>query len=257
MIKKYLLLVIAGLFIYGCVPTKEISDERSISADRLLKRVEANRRKVKTFLGIGTLDIKSSEINAKSNFEVKIVRPDSVTISLFGPFGIDLARINVNNKDFVFLDVINNRVYKGKVGPGVIKQVLKIDIQFDELINLLTGSVNLSDKLSFQPEAKLLNENNYSVEINDDQSNTNFIYTINSANLAISEFKIIDDSKSLFSAEYSDILRYDDVPVARSIKVNDIRGNQKINVMYRKVEINKNVGSLKIEIPEDAEITNW
>lgn len=257
MIKKYLILIITGLSIYGCVPTKEISDERSISADRLLKRVEANRRKVKTFLGVGSLDIKSSEINAKSNFEVRISRPDSVTISLFGPFGIDLARINVNNKDFIFLDVINNRVYKGKVGPGVIKQVLKIDIQFEELINLLTGSVNLSDKLSFQPDAKLLADNKYLVEINDDKNDTNFIYTINSSDLAISEFQIISDNKSLFSAEYSDVFRYDDVPIARSIKVNDIRGNQKINVSYRKVEVNKNIGSLKIEIPEDAEIINW
>jgi hypothetical protein len=163
----------------------------------------------------------------------------------------------VNNKDFIFLDVINNRVYKGKVGPGVIKQVLKIDIQFEELINLLTGSVNLSDKLSFQPDAKLLADNKYLVEINDDKNDTNFIYTINSSDLAISEFQIISDNKSLFSAEYSDVFRYDDVPIARSIKVNDIRGNQKINVSYRKVEVNKNIGSLKIEIPEDAEIINW
>lgn len=259
MIKKILLLsVVVVLFaVEGCVPTKQIGVERTISADRLLKRIEANRRKVKSFSAVGSIDIKSSEISGKSTFEVKIKRPDSVMVALYGPFGIDLARITISNKDFLFFDVINNKIYKGKMRPGVLKDVLKIDIQFEELINLLTGSVNLTEKLSFQQEAKQISGDNYLIEINDQRISTDYLYTVNTQDLSVNEYNVMLSSKKVFEAKYSDFYKYDDITVARAIRVDDIQRNQKINIDYKKIELNKEIGVLKIDIPDDAQIIDW
>jgi len=77
----------------SCAPSKPTEKVRLMSADRLIKRLEANRRKVKTFNGNGSLMINSQSVNAKSSFEVMIKKPDSIKVSFFGPFGIDLAQV--------------------------------------------------------------------------------------------------------------------------------------------------------------------
>lgn len=55
------------VYIIGCAPSRQFDDDRVLSADRLIKRLEANRRKVKTFRGTGLLNIQSNQLNAKRN----------------------------------------------------------------------------------------------------------------------------------------------------------------------------------------------
>ena len=84
--KKILLVLFftAALVITSCVPSKPVhDDEKILPADRLIKRLEANRRKIKTFQGTGILNINTPEINAKANFEVVLKKPDSVKVSIW------------------------------------------------------------------------------------------------------------------------------------------------------------------------------
>jgi outer membrane lipoprotein-sorting protein len=260
--KSFLILTvftfIAALFLDGCIPSKEVQQERIISADRLIKRLEANRRKIKTYSGYGSVTIKTSDMDAKSSFQVEIKRPDSVKVSFFGPFGVDLASALITQNNFQFYDAINNTYYKGKLKSGAMKQVMKIDVSFDELLDILTGSVNMTDRLKETPTAYESQDENYNLVYNDSTISKTSQYTIRQKDLSITNFAVRDFSgKSLINAGYSDFHEAENMQVPYKIDVNEVSSNQKIKLEYRSIDVNKEIGNLNIDIPNDAKIIDW
>ena len=68
-----------------------------------------------------------------------------------GPFGIELAQALVTNKSFVFYDALHNTAYEGESTDEVLKNIFKIDLPFNDLLDAFIGSVNLTSKLYKQP----------------------------------------------------------------------------------------------------------
>ena len=257
--KSFLFLIITAvvsiLFIDGCAPAVPVQTERMISVDRLTKRLEANRRKIKTFTGAGSISIKTDELDATSSFQVEIKKPDTVKVSFFGPFGIDLAFALITQKNFEFYDAINNTFYKGKITPDVMKRILKINISFNELMDIATGSVNLSEELRSVPDKFESTDNLYKLTYTDSVSKKSDQFFIRSDELEIRQYLQNDSKgKNLFDAKYSNFRKIEDVSIPTQINVNDIANDQKIMIEYRTIEINTEIGRLKIDIPDDAKI---
>lgn len=246
------------IYLAGCAPTKQFDAERILSSDRLIKRLEANRRKVKEFRGTGVISIQSSEINAKSNFEVLIKKPDSVRVSFYGPFGIDLAQAVITPRDFQFYDVINNNLYRGRLKDGIMKQILKIDMSFDEILDALAGSVNLTDKLRAEPDKYETISDHYQLTYSDSISSINKIYLVRISDLAISKSLLNRfNGDKLLEGDYSRFKVIDDVAIPYDITLNDLPNKQKLAIEYRTIEVNKNNGNLKLVIPNDVKIIEW
>jgi hypothetical protein len=63
--------------------------------------------------------------------------------------------------------------------------------------------------------------------------------------------------KNLLDAKFSNFRKFDEIPIPGEINFNDIANNQKIKIEYRKIEINSEIGNLKLELPSDAKIIEW
>jgi len=72
----------------GCVPSKPTEDVELLPSERLINKLEANRRKIKNFEGIGVFEIESDQYSNSANFQIVMQKPDSIYFSLLGPFGI-------------------------------------------------------------------------------------------------------------------------------------------------------------------------
>lgn len=256
LILSSILLII--IIIAGCAPTKPVIEERVLSADRLIKRLEANRRKIKSFNGAGVISVSSNQINARSTFQVTLKKPDSLKISFYGPFGIDLAHSLITPTNFQFYDVINNTLYRGHMRDGIIERVLKVNFSFDELIDALAGSVNLTEKLRVEPDRFSNTTNTYILTYLDSENDIEKIYNIRSDDFAIIENILKKtDGKVLVEGKYSKFKNYEDVPVPHEITLNDIANKQNLKVEYRQIVVNKNTGSLKLDIPSDVNVIEW
>lgn len=260
--KKSLLTLLSLILILlaaeGCAPTRPITEERMISADRLIKKLEANRRKIKTFRGTGVISVSSSDLNARSNFEVILKKPDSLKVSFYGPFGIDLAHALITPDNFLFYDVINNNLYRGRMRDGIIKQVLKVEFPLDELVDALAGSVNLTDKLRVEPDKYDVEGDSYKLTYFHPDQNFEKIFTVRNDDLAISQNLLKNSNgKILLEGKFSRFKTFDDVPIPQEIFLNDLSNKQSLRVDYRRIEINQNSISLKIEIPSDVKIREW
>lgn len=253
------ILFASALIATSCVPSKPVQDdEKILPADRLIKKLEANRRKIKTFEGSGILNIQTPQITAKANFEVVLKKPDSVKVSVYGPFGIELAHALVSKNDFIFYDVMRNSIYKGSAKQDVLKQIFKVDLTFDDLMDAFAGAVNLTDKLRNNPDDYEINSNEYILSYKDEDADKESVYKINTEDLAITNYKLVKlPEEILFEGSYSDFKNFENVFVPYKTIISNKKQNQSINIEYRNIEINKEVGALSLEFPSDAEIIEW
>lgn len=258
-ITVYILALVGFQFLFSaCVPTKQIADERVYSVDRLVKRLEGNRRKVKEFTATGNLNINSSSINARSNFEVSIKRPDSLKISFYGPFNIDLAHAVITSRDFIFYDVINNTAYRGNMKDGILKRIMKVDMSLNDIIDALTGSVNLTDKLRTEPDKFEADDDFYKLTFLDHSNKIENTYLVRNSDLAITESIIKDFSgKIILTGKFSKFKTIDELAIPQEINLDDQLNKQKIKIDYRNVELNTNKINMKLEIPTDVKISEW
>ncbi len=252
------LAVIVLLQMSGCAPSKPTEEVRLISADRLIKRLEANRRKIKTFNGAGTLMIRSSSINAQSSFEVQIKKPDSIKVSFYGPFGIDLAQVLITQKNFQFYDIINNTLYRGALRKDIMKQLLKVDLPFEQVIDALTGSVNLTEELRREPDHYETDGELYILTYSDSTEKVNNIYLVRNSDFAVSRYLIEDfTGKKNLEGSYSNFNSIEEVPIPYKTILEDPKNNQWMKIEYKKIEANKPVDDFKLEIPTDTKIIEW
>ncbi len=97
-----LLLIDTLILIIGCVPSQPTEDYELLPSERLTNKLEANRRKIKSFDGNGTIIVNTLEMDNSATFRVVLQKPDSIYLTIMGPFGIELAQALVTKEKFVF-----------------------------------------------------------------------------------------------------------------------------------------------------------
>lgn len=255
--KKIILLLIVmfiiPLFVSSCVPSKPNYEKKVLPADRLLKRIEGNRRKIKYFNGTGRLDIKTKEIENTARFEIFIHKPDSIKLSIYGPFGIDVAQALVTKDDFIFHDVLNDIVYTGEISKDVLYKIFKINLSFDDLIDAFAGAVNLTPRLLDEPSIYDITEDNYFLTYN--EKDYSYRYTIDLIDNSIKEYRVIKPDNQVFiQSKYSDFKKMEDVQIPHNIVIKNFIDEQTINIEYRKIKINEAERNLKITYPKDVRV---
>jgi len=258
---KYKLLFILAFVILlfpifnGCIPSKPTEQVEILPSERLIKKLEANRRKIKNFEGNGTVGVNTPELNTSISFRVKLIRPDSVFVDFYGPFGIDLAQAVISANYFTFYDMMNNVVYKGRSDNDVLKKIFKVDLTFSELMDILVGSVNLTVNLTREPDNYEVVYDRYILSYNENNSTRTSKYYVDVRELAITKYQILNSTDNIIAeGTYSKFRVIENIAVPFSIKVERKMDKQELNIEYKNITLNKDNVQIKLEIPDDAEI---
>ena len=258
--KRNIALFVLGMFlIISCSSEKEIKKtERIIPAKRLLVKMEGNRREIKTFHGTGTIKVKSKKFNGSTPFEIYIKKPDSIKVSIYGPFGIDIAHGIFSKNSFMFYDVMHNRVYYGSDKKNILQKLFRIDLSFNDLLDSFTGAVNLTSKLRTLPSNYQVLDDIYKLSYVNKKSKIKSEYIIAKDNLRILDYIVYDSSnKEILSGKYSKFKDYEGVPIPSSLLLRNKMLKQSLTVNYKKIVVNKEIKSLSIKLPTDVEKIKW
>lgn len=250
--------IIILAFLAGCVPSKPVYEEKTASYERLIKKIEANKRRIKTFYGIGSLSVFSNEENLSGNFEVFMRRPDSLKIIIYGPFGIDLAQVLLTKRNFKFYDVMNNTLHTGKATDDILKQIIKMNISFDELYESLTGAMSFSDRLSSTPSIVKDNAGILELTYLDSLGGKKSIYRVNASDLTVNDYKVTTTAnKELLTGTYKNYKSVDEIAIPRYTGLEYKANKQKLIIEYRNIEVNKNIESIDFTVPDDVKVVKW
>lgn len=261
--KKVLLVCFTLLLIAGCsqapqIQTQNVEKPEMLSSERLIIKLESIRRNVRTFNGKGDLSVESKEFSADASFLVKVHKPDSIYLNIFGPFGISLADILVSKEEFTFYNSIENTVYTGDVNQNVLKNIFKIDLSFEDIVDAFAGSVNLSQRLYSQPDSFVTANNEYVMTYFNPETKMRYVYNINLQNLTIKSYTVIDrKDEVVIRGKYTDFRMVENVLIPFKVELSNNKQKQKITIDYNSVDINKNNSIIQFKLPSDANIIEW
>ena len=126
------------------------------------------------------------------------------------------------------------------------------------VVDAFAGAVDLTDKLRREPDELFVKDDTYYLSYSDDVTGRHSLYEILIDDLAITKYKILEQpSNTILEGTYRDFDMFDDVPLPYKINVNYKLMNQDIDINYRSIEVNNDIGSLSFAIPEDVEIVEW
>jgi outer membrane biogenesis lipoprotein LolB len=255
-------ILLAALLLFilldGCVPSKPTEEAEILSSERLINKLEANRRKIKNFEGVGTFEIQSEQYNDGASFQVIMQKPDSIYFSVLGPFGIELAQALVTKDNYIFYDDLHNTAYRGKVNDDILRNIFKINLSFSDLLDAFVGSVNLTSNLYKEPSNYSIEGDKYVLTYVDEEKKLTWVYRVDIRELGITNFTLkSDDDKINIEGNYSDFELVENVDVPFKIEIMNKVKNQKIKIIYKDISTNDKDLRVKFELPGDAEIIEW
>lgn len=262
--KKYLIVIllvinIGGILIFnGCAPIKQVEKVEILSAERLVDKLEVNRRRIRTFEGTGTLVINSEGVENRASFQITLAKPDSIELSIMGPFGMELGEALITKKDYVFYDALRNTAYEGAVNEDILKNIFRIDLPFSNLIDAFLGAVNLTKHLYKKPTKYSVDGDKYVLTYIDSTNQQTEVYHVDIRQLGITNYDIKNLSgDELFTGVYSDFGLLENVAVPYSVNINDKQNDQTLSIKYKKISANKPYIHINFSIPADANIIKW
>lgn len=261
----YSLLLAGSLFLFGCSGSKVVTDTSSdedttltIPSDRLVNRLEIARRRIRNFEGSGTLTIKTPTFENSASFSVTIIKPDTMYLEVTGPFGITVANVLLVKKDITLYDALHNTVYKAKTDKDIMKEVFKVDLGFNELLEVFSGAINLSERLYKTPDDYAVIGNAYSITFADTIKRQTAKYRVRKGDFAITDFSLTGkEGETLMQSLYSDFEMFEKNAVPKKIEVNRKKGTEQLLIEYSKVKMNVSGLSVDFVIPDDADVMEW
>jgi len=253
-----LLVFITLIMIAGCIPSKPTEEYELLPSERLINKLEANRRKIKSFEGNGTIIVNTPTMDNSATFRVVLQKPDSIYLTIMGPFGIELAQALVTKENFVFYDALQNTAYTGSVNSNILQSIFRINLSFDDLLDAFVGSVNLTPNLYRQPDKYFVDGDKYVLTYLDSARQNKTVYKVDVRQLGITDYQLFSiEGDQTLEGKYSKFELLENVAVPYKIQIQNIEDDQKIDIDYRKISVNKNNIQIDFKLPDDATIIKW
>ena len=253
-----ILVIVFTISFYGCVPSKPIDEVEILPSERLINKLEANRRKIKNFEGIGVLSIESEQYDNSASFRVVMQKPDSIYLTILGPFGIELAQALVTKENYIFYDALENKAYTGEVNEDILRDIFKINLSFSDLMDAFVGSVNLTSNLYKQPDDYVVDYDKYILTYIDSDNELTTTYKVDIRQLSITDYKLVaDDGLTDIQGKYSNFEILENVAVPFTIEIQNNIADQKLHIDYRNIVANQSNVYIDFSVPDDAIVISW
>jgi len=223
-----------------------------------IKKSLATRNQILNSLNAeGNISFDTPTMSNDGSLTLSIHQPDSAFVFIEGPFGIDIAKILLTRKDFIYQNIYDNYVVRGYSTRDNIRVLLKIDLEFDEIMNAFTASFNLNDSnftdWKFKDSADV-----YILSFKNKLDTRNRMLVISNSTFDVKKFIKKDlQQKDELIIEYSNYVIHNNARLPENITISRPASKQFVYITYEKIEINPGALKFKIVIPKSAKQYFW
>ena len=255
MINKSKLLFLLTAFIFYSCTSSEIKKGDGMSFEDIKARVNASSERLFSLDADGEISIDSPELSNTGSITVSINKPDSIYTKLEGPFGIDVADLLITRNDFIYYNVMDNKVIKGVSTPDNLRYIMKVKVSFDELINAFSGKYTFSE--DNYEDAKVTSEgNNYIVTTKSGLESRKF--WIDMKSYFVTKIGTYDEKGNIkIEIIYDNFYEKDGIYFPKNISISRPSEKQNIWLTYYNEEFNNNKLTYKLKIPKSAKTILW
>lgn len=243
-----------AIVLYSCTAseTEQVSD---ITFEELKARVNANAEKLYSLDADGEISIDSPGMSNTGTITVSILKPDSIYTKLEGPFGIDVADMLITRNEFLYYNVNDNKVISGLSTPQNLRNIIKVYVSFDEILNAFSGKFSFGN--TENGNAKItMTEDSYIVSIK--SGNEIRKYWVESKNFYVTRLGTYDlNGNTKIEIVYENFYTRDDIIFPKKISISRPKEKQFIWLTYYNEEFNNNKLTYKLKIPKSAKRIKW
>lgn len=214
-----------------------------------------NNHEVTTLRARGTISIESRDFIGTGSITVSLKRPDSILIKVEGPFGIDIGTMLLTKERFLYYDSYSNRVITGATTNRNIRSLLRVDLGFMDVMDLLSGTTPIA-RQRVRPDSVSIDDDQLLLSFKDGSASTRF--WIDPENFVVVRYELVGDQKEpILETRYKRFVRYDKVLLPRSISMLAYRQKHGLALHYDEIEVNNQTLDFSLTIPEKAKRIYW
>lgn len=244
--------LLASLLLSGCASLPSLTRHRSdLSPERVHQIVRANHAGVQVLWGSGRIAIESPEIAQTGSFVVYVKKPDTIAVKLEGPFGIELGSAIVTPDAFAFYNSFQNQLITGSTSPENLNRVLRVNLDFDNMLNLFTGGSFLED--DHEPPSTIEVDEGYLVMAYRGASYSRR-YWIEPGTLLLARIQHLDSSgKLVLEQRFLNYRTVDRYQMPYSLRVTMPRERRVVSISYSEIMVNQAGAPVELSVPRNAE----
>ncbi|MCB0729085.1 MAG: DUF4292 domain-containing protein [Ignavibacteriae bacterium] len=254
--RNSLFLVFACTVFYSCTASQNNNANiEDLTFSELISLVNKNSKKLSSLDADGEISIDSPELSNSGSITVSINKPDSVYTKLEGPFGIDIADLLITRDNFIYYKPMDNTVIKGPSNSHYLGIIMKIQIDFDDIVNAFSGKFIFRD--DNYADAKIsIEKGNYLMNINTGKEIKKF--WIDPDNFFVRKagtYELSGETK--IEIMYDNFYEAEGIYFPKKITIERPKEKQYIWLTYYNEEFNNNKLTYRLKIPKSAKEVIW
>lgn len=223
---------------------------RTISFGDVAERIDANANKLRTLRGEASLSVETASFSQSGTLHILLQRPDSLLLSITGPFGIRFGTAFVTPTSFRFYSSLQNTEYFGSPTKENLRRLLQVDLSYDDVLSLFTGGKILLKDRKNPSYAQA--EGDVAVFRFTDEPNSRE-YRVDGETMMIRQFLLLDSlGAPVVEQMFERYERFDDVLIPRSIRTTFHKTRRRVSVFYESIETNLALAPMQIDVPSSA-----
>ncbi|MBM4162204.1 MAG: DUF4292 domain-containing protein [Ignavibacteria bacterium] len=252
MLRRDAILLLALVAAAGCAPTASTRVVTGATTpERVRKSVNENQQRVQSLKGTGNITVETPEIAQSGSFELALRKPDSVLIKFEGPFGIDVGAALLTPKDFHFYSSLQNRLITGSMNNSNLRRIFRIDTDFEELINLLTGGSFFAEDQG-APDALTVEEDQFVLVY--ERNGRSRRYWIDPSSLLIAKIQHLDSvGKPVFEQRFSNFRSIQGTSLPHQIRFLQFKERRAVSISFSTMMVNAGELHFLLDVPKNAQ----
>lgn len=249
-------LVLVAALLYGCAPSPAVKvSGKSISPREIKEAVRANHEAVRSMSGSGTISVETPEMAQSGSFDLQLRKPDSVLVTVEGPFGINVGSVLLTRTSFTFYNSLENQLVSGVVTPGNLRRIFRMEMTFDDLLTLFSGGTFLREDNG--DPASITEEENQLVFVYRSEDGERR-YFVDPATLLITRVQRLDSGgKPTLEARFERYRVIGDAHLPGLVRLTQQVARRRVSVSFSSLQVNADVPPLVLDVPANAERIRW
>lgn len=247
---------VALIVLGGCAsaPSRNLAG-KAVTPEMVQHIVRVNHERIRSLTGSGTISVETPELAQSGSFELFLHKPDSMLVKVEGPFGIHVGSVLLTRTDFILYNSLQNQLITGSVNPSNLNRIFRVNLTFDELLNLFTGGSFLAAD-DDAPDSVTTEDNQLILIYRHDDGIRR--YWIEPSSLLISKIQHLDDTGKLFLEERFEKFRtLGEASLPRHIRLTQHRSRRAVAVSFSSLVINTGGDPLVLDVPRNAKRVRW
>jgi outer membrane lipoprotein-sorting protein len=250
------LLLLGVIAAGGCAPTSTTrTGTRNVTPELVHQSVRNNQERVRSLKGSGYITVESPEIAQTGSFELMLRKPDSVLVKFEGPFGLDVGAALLTRSEFFFYNSLQNRLISGSMSRSNLGRILRVDVTFEELLNLLTGGTFFSEDQD-APESFSMEDDQFVLTYTHNGGSRR--YWVDPSSLLIGKIEHFDrQGKPIFEQHFRNFRSVEGTSLPYHVRVLQLRERRAIALSFSSILINANELRFSLDVPKNAQRVRW